>query len=121
MRKIALEEHDVQTSNGPARMSKAEFLVRSIIDRGMRKDATERQMDRALKLLRETGLYDPAPEPGKTGVLVVYPIMEADEWEKATAGELLPKDPLHGIPGAEGLLAEPSAHGRPMPPEEEPP
>lgn len=55
----------------------------------------------------------------KTGVLVVYPIMKVDEWAKATEGELLPRDPLHGIPGAEGLLLEDKTGGRRPPPEED--
>lgn len=68
---------------------------------------------------RNGWLKAPPPRSGKTGVLVVYPIMGQEEWEKATEGELLPKDPLHGIPGAEGLLDNPSPPRRPAPPDED--
>lgn len=43
---------------------------------------------------------------GRPGVLLVYPIRTEVDWERATEGKLLPIDPLHGIPGAEGLLLE---------------
>jgi hypothetical protein len=39
----------------------------------------------------------------KNFVLVVNAIQTAEQWAKDTEGELLPRDPLHGIPGAEGL------------------
>lgn len=53
------------------------------------------------------------------GVLVVYPILPEAEWERQTEGELLPKDPLAGIPGAEGLLLEDKTPRRGPPPTEE--
>jgi hypothetical protein len=46
----------------------------------------------------------PPPKSGRSGVLVVNQIRPIDEWIKATEGELLPRNPLHGIPGAEDLL-----------------
>lgn len=51
----------------------------------------------------------------RTGVLVVYPIKSAAEWERDTAGERLPRDPLHGIEGAEGLLLEDKSPRRRLP------
>lgn len=68
----------------------------------------------ALKMLaqkHDRGFRQPGQGGGADGkarpsVLVVYPIMKVDDWAKATEGELLPKDPLHGIPGAQGLLTD---------------
>lgn len=64
-------------------------------------------------------LKAPPPRIPGTGVLVVYPIMEQEEWIKATEGELLPKNPLHGVPGAEGLMPNPETAKRMYPPDED--
>lgn len=67
-------------------------------------------LKRILDIAREHGCFEPPkPKTGKTGVLAVRPIRTQEEWIKATEGELLPRDPLHGIPGAEGLLDQPPA------------
>jgi hypothetical protein len=53
---------------------------------------------------QRNGWLKAPPAKSRGFVLVVNPILTAEEWAKQTEGERLPKDPLHGIPGAEGLL-----------------
>lgn len=119
VRRIAFEQRLVTTNRGPISMTKAEIIVRQTLDRGMKADASDREVARAIALLERAKLLDPAPEKGKSGVLVVYPIRTEEDWERATAGERLPKDPLAGIPGAEGLLDNEPPPRRLTPPEDD--
>lgn len=69
-------------------------------------DALVKRDPAARKLLLEIGQKNgwfKAPPPGKaeSGVLVVYAPQTMEQWTKATEGELLPKNPLEGIPGCE--------------------
>ena len=114
---IALEDRTVQTANGAVKMPTLEILVRKVALRALDKDATDKDIRRALAIFEKANLLKPEIDRGKTGVLVVHPIMKQDEWLKATEGELLPRDPLHGIPGAEGLLLENGQPPRKGPPE----
>ncbi|MFZ2029686.1 MAG: DUF5681 domain-containing protein [Vitreimonas sp.] len=114
---IALEERKVQTANGAVKMPILEILVRKVALRALEKDASEKDVRRALAMFDKANLLKPVIDTGRTGVLVVRPIMKQDEWLKATEGELLPRDPLHGIPGAEGLLLEQGQPPRKGPPE----
>jgi hypothetical protein len=117
IRTVAREEQVVNTTAGPVNMPNVEIIVRKVFQQAMAKDASDKRFRQALALLDKAGLLKPLPEKGNTGVLVVYPIMKQDDWLKATEGERLPRDPLHGIPGAEGLLLEQGQPPRKGPPE----
>jgi hypothetical protein len=79
----------------------------------------------ALRLLAQTRMPKyrngghPALGGEAPGLLVVYAPMAQNEWIEATKGKLLPEDPLHGIPGAEGLLLENNSDHRRGTPEED--
>lgn len=118
IKEVALEQRVVQTANGRMKLATAEILVRKIVERAMSKDASDKDIRRAFTLFKDQGLFERERDKGQTGVLVVYPIMKEDEWARATEGELLPKDPLHGIPGAEGLLLENGQAPRRGPPDD---
>lgn len=112
IKKVALEKRLVRTQAGAAKMPKLEIIVRNVIDGAMRPDASDRDKNRALKLLHHAKLLEPAANQVRGGVLVVYPIRTEEDWERATAGKRLPEDPLHGIPGAEGYLTNATSRGR---------
>lgn len=103
VQRLAREEIPVKTANGRSKLSRMEVIVRRALDTAMGPDADPRQIAQALDLLRKAKLLEPRQEKKKSQVLVVYPIMKEDAWAKATEGELLPKNPLEGIPGAEKL------------------
>lgn len=79
----------------------------------------------ALRLLAQTRMPKyrngghPALGGDTPGVLVVYAPMRQQDWIEATEGKLLPEDPLHGIPGAQGLLLTNAATERRGTPEED--
>lgn len=107
--KVARERVRVRTKAGEQEMHRVEAIVRKALDRPFQEGATDRDLALVLRILERAKLLEPAPEKGRAMVLVVNQTMEAEAWAKATEGELLPKDPLHGIPGAEGLLDTPFA------------
>ena len=47
----------------------------------------------------------------KGGILVVYPTMQDAEWEEATEGEILTRNPLEGLEGAD-IVNKPLPRGR---------
>lgn len=73
-------------------------------------DAFLKRDHQARKLLfdiaQRNGWLKAPPAKTRPMVLVVNGIKTAEEWAKSTEGELLPRDPLHGIPGAEGMLEQ---------------
>jgi hypothetical protein len=103
IRKVAREQHIIVFQGERVSMSALEITVRNVVLRGMKPDAGDRHVSQLLKLFQHAKLLDPAPEGGRPMVLVVSGIKTAEQWEKDTEGELLPRNPLHGIPGAEGL------------------
>jgi hypothetical protein len=107
VRKLARELVNVRTNAGLVKMPRLEATMRWALDRPFQPDATWRDRATALKVYKDAELLDPQPDKARPMVLVVNPILGAEEWEKATEGELLPKNPLHGIPGAEHLLDAP--------------
>ena len=95
-------------------MPTVEVFVRKIIREALKDDADERRVRQCQALLSKAGMFEiPSSEQGG-GLLVVYAPMAQQEWIEATEGKLLPEDPLHGIPGAEGTLqATPVRRGAP--------
>ena len=85
-------------------MTRLEATVRRALDNVFQADSTDRQMQGALRIYKDAKLLDPAPAKDRPMVLVVNAIPTIDEWAKMTEGELLPKNPLEGIPGIEGAL-----------------
>jgi hypothetical protein len=84
----------------------------------MKRDADDKHLRQYSSLADKAGLFDQSPPEQVGGVLAVYAPMAAKEWEEATEGKLLPENPLHGIPGAEGLLDAPPIR-RGTPPEDD--
>lgn len=107
IRNVATEVHQVRAAGGVIEMSTAEIIVRSVFARAMKPDASERQQQQALKLLNHVKLLDAPPDGPRPMVLVVNKIQSQEEWMQSTEGELLPRNPLHGIPGAESVLSLP--------------
>jgi hypothetical protein len=118
VRSIAAEEFDVMIAGASKRMSLHEIVVRRIATRAMKPDAEDKHVRQYLSLADKAGILDKAPPDTGGGLLVVYAPMAAKEWEEATEGKLLPENPLHGIPGAEGLLDAPPMR-RGTPPEDD--
>lgn len=105
--RVAREPIKVRTSDGRVMtMAKAEAAVRKLLDRALSKDASDRAVKQALDLLKYGKILEPTRKE-RPMVLVVNQIKSQEKWAKETEGELLPRDPLHGIPGAEGLLNRP--------------
>lgn len=119
LRRAVLQEHEVQTPDGPQRMTRLHILVERILTKAIQKDATDKDRRHAMALIDKLGFLDKLDLQRNQGVLVVYPILPQDEWIKQTEGELLPKDPLHGIPGAEGLLSDHETPKRKGPPDDD--
>lgn len=112
-RKVMMRERSVMTSTGPKQMSNFEIAFQKFAERCNRDDATTRDYALYFKLADKLKLIqEPPPEGAKTMVLVVNQIQSIDDWAKSTEGELLPKNPLHGIPGIEDALETPVKRGR---------
>lgn len=114
VKRIVAEEYDVIIDGVSRRMSVNEIIVRRVVTRAMKPDADDKHLRQYLSLADKAGVLDPSPPDTGGGLLVVYAPMQQDEWIDATAGKLLPENPLHGIPGAEGILdAPPIRRGTP--------
>lgn len=107
--RVGVEMHVVNSERGRIKLTATEIIVRRMIARAMKNDATDREMLQAMKILKDAGLLKNVDEAPRPAVLVVQRIMGVDEWIKATEGELLTRNPLEGIPGTEGML---TADGR---------
>lgn len=113
-RRITAEEYPVMIDGASKRMSANEIIVRRVITRAMKPDADDKHLRQYLRLADKAGVLDSSPPDTGGGLLVVYAPMQEQEWIDATEGKLLPEDPLHGIPGAEGMLdAQPVRRGTP--------
>jgi hypothetical protein len=117
-KQIVAEGFDVAIDGRHKRMSAHEVVMRRVVTRAMKPDADDKHVRQYLSLAAKAGLFDQSPPEQDGGVLVVYAPMAAKEWEEATEGKLLPENPLHGIPGAEGLLDAPPIR-RGTPPEDD--
>jgi hypothetical protein len=102
IRKLAREEKRIVVDGERVNMSVLEITLRNVFLRAIKPDANERHVAQALKLYQHAKLLDPASNGPRPMVLVVNRIKTAEEWAKDTEGELLPRDPLHGVPGTEG-------------------
>ena len=109
----------VKLNGRTKRMTRFEiFLMQLEEDALVKRDLDARKL--LADIANRNGWFKaPPPKTGRTGVLVVYPIPTVEQWEKETEGERLPKDPLHGIPGAEGLLDNPPPPRRLAAPDED--
>lgn len=113
VRKLAREKLQVRTSAGLQEMTRLEATVRRALDGVFQQDSNDRQMRGALALYKHAKMLDPEPvQKDRTMVLVVNRIQSPEEWAKSTEGELLPKNPLEGIPGAENALNGPTRRPR---------
>jgi Family of unknown function (DUF5681) len=104
VRRVSREEISAISNGQKISMPLVEAIVRKILHKPLQADASPRDTAAALNLLKHAKVLDPPPAKGRSFVLAVPAPVSMDEWAKRTEGELLPKDPLHGIPGAEGLL-----------------
>lgn len=106
LRDICNEQVPVTINGKRTKMAKLEIMVRKVVDQAATGDRPAFKDVR--DLLARTGQLKPPAERGdqRSGVLVVTPVRSREDWERATEGHRLPKDPLHGIPGAEGLLSD---------------
>lgn len=107
IRKLANEKHRVRTADGVEEMAALEIMLRGIVNRAIKSDASTRDQQQALKLFHHAKLLDPPPAKGRPMVLVVNRIKSKEQWAKDTEGERLSRNPLEGIPGAEHLLDGP--------------
>lgn len=101
IRKVGREEFNIVIDGERVSMSAVEIIVCNVFRRAMKSDASERQVALALKLAQHGKLLDPSPSGPRPMVLVVNQIKTPEQWAKDTEGELLPRNPLHGIPGVE--------------------
>lgn len=112
-RRVMMRERPVMTSTGQQLMTNFEIAFQKFAERCNRDDATTQDYALYFKLAGRLKLLEPPPtDAGKTMVLVVNQIQSVDEWTKSTEGELLPKNPLEGIPGMENALDAPAKRGR---------
>lgn len=104
VRRVGGENIPVKKGGKHMTMPRVEATIRKVLEKALQPDAGPRDIANAMALYRGAKFLESAPSKARSGVLVVYPTMEQEAWAAATEGELLPKDPLHGIPGAEGLM-----------------
>jgi hypothetical protein len=64
---------------------------------------------------QKNGWFKPPPRRQKASVLVVSQIKSPEQWAKDTEGELLPRNPLHGIPGFENWEQRPKGRRATIP------
>lgn len=103
IKRIATENVIARTKDGEKEMTRLEAVVRTVFDAPHRPNARANAAKDVLALCKSSGLLDPTPKD-RPMVLVVPAMMEKDQWAKATEGELLPTNPLEGIPGAEEIM-----------------
>jgi hypothetical protein len=105
--RIARETVAVNINGARVDMPALEVFVRKIMRDALKEDADERRVRQCQNMLSKAGLFEIPSTDKDGGLLVVYAPMAQQEWIEATEGKLLPEDPLHGIPGAEGMLGAP--------------
>lgn len=105
--RVARETVAVNVNGTRVGMPAAEVFVRKIMRDALREDADERSVRQCQNMLSKAGMFEIPSTAQDGGLLVVYAPMAQQEWIEATEGKLLPEDPLHGIPGAEGMLGTP--------------
>jgi hypothetical protein len=115
IRKVARERHMIVFQGERVNMSALEITVRNVVLRGMKPDASDRHVSQSLKLFQHAHLLDPVAEGARPMVLVVNQIKSMEEWAKDTEGELLPRNPLHGIPGFENWEGRPTGRRATIP------
>lgn len=103
------EKQKVIVNGVERKMTSREVIARRMIRNAAQGDIqSQRQLQRwRLESEKHKIVEDNRPAGG---VLVVYPPMKEGEWEKATEGDLLTKNPLEGLIGAE--LFEPKYRQR---------
>ncbi|MCC6788771.1 MAG: hypothetical protein IT547_13120 [Hyphomonadaceae bacterium] len=105
--RVARETIPVSVNGVRVDMPTTEVFVRKIIREALKDDADERRVRQCQALLSKAGMFEGQSTEQGGGLLVVYAPMAQQEWIEATEGKLLPEDPLHGIPGVEGMLGTP--------------
>ena len=112
--RVARETVAVSINGARVDIPAAEVLVRKIIRDALKEDADDRSVRQCQNMLSKAGMFEAPSTDQGGGLLVVYAPMAQQEWIEATEGKLLPEDPLHGIPGAKGMLdAPPVRRGTP--------
>lgn len=105
----ASKKRQVQLNGVIEQRSGLELAFMQLQEQAMKGDPKAQRL--YFSLMKEMGLLKPGETHKGGGVLVVYPVMEQDQWIKCTEGERLPKDPLHGTAYAGGPVG-PDKRGR---------